>query len=87
MVLSESYFISYFDLVDEESCESKTNLENEYCISSNNRPQRICNLEAFRCCANWRTALKTGRPLLLSKRNYSHEISKLCNFLFSSNNK
>ena len=74
MILLESYFLSCFDLVDDESYENKTNLENKYCISSNNRPQRLFNFEALRSCANWRTALKTGRPLLLSKRNYSHGI-------------
>ena len=31
--------------------------------------------------------VKTGRRLFLRKKNYSCEISRLCNFLYASNNK
>ena len=53
------------------------NLENKYCISSNNRPQHLFNFETLRCCNKCKIVLKTERPLYLMKRNYSYQISKL----------
>ena len=57
-----------------------------YCIFSNKRPRHLVNFEGLKCSANWRTALERGSRLFQSKKNYSYEISKLCNFIFSSNN-
>ena len=52
-----------------------------YRISSNKRPRHLFNFEALRCSAYWRVALKGGRYLFQSQRNYSHKISKLDNSL------
>ena len=62
-------------------------LQNHCRISSNKRLRRWVNFEALRCDSYWRAVLKRGRHLLQSKKNYSYEILKLCNFLSVSNNK
>ena len=43
----------------------------------------LLNFKALRCGNYWRVVLKRGRRLFQSKRNYSYEISKLCDFFFS----
>ena len=53
-----------------------------YRIFSNKRPRRLFNSETLRCGAYWRAALKRGWRLFQCKINYSHEISRLCNFFF-----
>ena len=58
-----------------------------YRISSKKRPLRLFNFETLRCDAYWRAALQRGRRLFQRKRNYSHQLSKLCNFLFENNKK
>ena len=57
-----------------------------YCIFSNKRPRDLVSFEGLKCSANWTTALERGSCLFQSKKNYSYKISKLCNFIFSSNN-
>ena len=56
-----------------------------YRISTNKFP--VFNFNVLRCGAYWRAALKRGRRLFPSKRNYLNEISKVCNFLYPNNNK
>ena len=58
-------------------------LENKYCISCNKRPWRSFNFEALKCDTYFRVALKKGRRLFQSNRNYSHGVLKLCNVFFS----
>ena len=54
---------------------------------SNKRPPEVIQLRhAKRYHAYWRAALERGTGLFQSERNYSHEISELCNFLFPNNN-
>ena len=54
--------------------------ENKYCISSKKRARRFFNFEALKCGVYYRVELKRGRTLFRCKRNYSHEILKLCIF-------
>ena len=58
-----------------------------YRISSNKRPRCLFNFGALKCGAYWSAALKRGSHLFQRKISYSHEISRLCNFLFPNNNK
>ena len=57
-----------------------------YRIPSNKRPQCLLTFGTLSCGAYWRVAHKSGRQLSQNQRNYLHEISKLNNFLFPSNN-
>ena len=70
------------------SDSSKNNSsENTFRIFYDKLPRRLFNFEALKCGAYWETALNRGRHLFQRKRNYSREVSKLCNFLFEYNEK
>ena len=58
-----------------------------YRILSNKPPQSLFNFGVLRCSAYWRTVLTGGRHLFQRQRNYSQEISEMCNFLFPNKNK
>ena len=56
-------------------------------VFSNICPWCLFNFKALRFGGYWRVVLKRGRHLFQHKSNYSHEISKLCDFFFPNNNK
>ena len=62
-------------------------LRNKYGISSNKHHRRLFYFKASRCGAYWRVALKRERHLFQRMKNYSHQLSKFCQYLSPTNNK